>query len=57
MPRPIWTASSPRTEIGSGGTGLIGLHDRIGAFEGSLFVSSPRGGPGTTLIARIPLPD
>jgi signal transduction histidine kinase len=41
-------------EIGSGGTGLIGLHDRIGALEGSLHVSSPSGG-GTTLLARIPL--
>jgi PAS domain S-box-containing protein len=43
-------------EIGSGGTGLIGLHDRIGALEGSLSVSSPPGGAGTTLVARIPLP-
>ena len=42
-------------EIGSGGTGLIGLRDRIGALEGSLSVSSPRDGTGTTLVARIPL--
>ncbi len=43
-------------ETGSGGTGLIGLRDRIGALEGSLSVSSPPGGTGTTLVARIPLP-
>jgi signal transduction histidine kinase len=35
-------------ETGSGGTGLIGLRDRIGALEGSLSVSSPPGGTGTT---------
>jgi predicted ATPase/signal transduction histidine kinase len=43
-------------EIGSGGTGLIGLRDRIGALEGSMSVASPPGGAGTTLVARIPLP-
>jgi len=43
-------------ETGSGGTGLIGLRDRIGALEGSLSVSSPPRGTGTTLVARIPLP-
>ena len=43
-------------EIGSGGTGLVGLRDRIGALEGSLVVTSPRDGTGTTLVARIPLP-
>jgi PAS domain S-box-containing protein len=42
-------------EIGAGGSGLVGLYDRIGALEGSLSVSSPRGGAGTTLVARIPL--
>jgi len=42
-------------EIRSGGTGLIGLHDRIGALEGSLSVTSPRDGTGTVLVARIPL--
>ncbi|MBV8217832.1 MAG: PAS domain-containing protein [Solirubrobacterales bacterium] len=42
-------------DIGVGGTGLVGLHDRVGALEGSLTVSSPRG-VGTTLTARIPLP-
>ena len=43
-------------EMGSGGTGLIGLYDRIGALEGTLTITSPRGGTGTTLVARIPLP-
>ena len=43
-------------EIGAGGTGLVGLHDRIGALEGSLSVSSPPGGGGTSLVAQIPLP-
>ena len=42
-------------EMGSGGTGLIGLHDRIGALDGTLTITSPRGGKGTTLVARIPL--
>jgi len=42
--------------IGSGGSGLLGLSDRIKALEGSIELNSPRGGPGTTLIARIPLP-
>jgi PAS domain S-box-containing protein len=40
---------------GAGGTGLVSLHDRIGALEGSLTVSSPPGA-GTTLLARVPLP-
>ena len=43
-------------EIGAGGSGLLGLSDRIGALEGSLHLSSPAGGAGTTLTARIPLP-
>jgi PAS domain S-box-containing protein len=43
-------------EIGAGGTGLIGLRDRIGALDGTLSVSSPSGGAGTTLVAQIPLP-
>lgn len=42
-------------EIGLGGSGLVGLSDRIGAHEGSLALSSPRGGVGTTLSACIPL--
>ena len=42
---------------GSGGTGLVGLRDRIAALEGTLELSSPDGGAGTTLTARIPLPN
>lgn len=41
--------------LDAGGSGLIGLSDRIGALEGSIALSSPRGGDGTTLTARIPL--
>jgi signal transduction histidine kinase len=37
-----------------GGSGLIGLRDRVEAVSGRLHVSSPHGG-GTTLTARIPL--
>jgi PAS domain S-box-containing protein len=43
-------------EIGSGGSGLVGLSDRIAAHEGTLELSSPRQGGGTTLTARMPLP-
>ena len=43
-------------EIGAGGSGLIGLRDRIGALDGTLTITSPRGENGTTLLARIPLP-
>jgi PAS domain S-box-containing protein len=42
-------------EIGSGGSGLVGLSDRIGALEGSVALDSPPGGTGTTLSACIPL--
>jgi signal transduction histidine kinase len=42
--------------IGSGGSGLRGLSDRIGALDGVFVLSSPEGGAGTTLMARIPLP-
>jgi PAS domain S-box-containing protein len=42
-------------EIGSGGSGLLGLKDRIGALGGSIALSSPRGGAGTTLTAHIPV--
>ena len=42
-------------QIGNGGTGLVGLTDRIGALDGSLAVSSPGGRSGTTLLASIPL--
>jgi signal transduction histidine kinase len=41
---------------GLGGSGLIGLNDRIAALEGTVELTSPPGGPGTTLTARIPLP-
>jgi PAS domain S-box-containing protein len=37
------------------GSGLSGLADRVAALEGSLDVSSPRGG-GTRITAEIPLP-
>jgi signal transduction histidine kinase len=36
-------------------SGLIGLHDRIGALKGAMQVSSPAS-PGTSLRAWIPLP-
>jgi len=38
----------------SGGSGLRGLQDRVGALEGTLEVTSPRG-EGTLIRARIPL--
>jgi signal transduction histidine kinase len=38
----------------TGGTGLRGLGDRVGALDGTLEVESPPGG-GTLLRARIPL--
>lgn len=38
-----------------GGSGLIGLTDRVEATGGRLTVRSPPG-RGTTLIARLPLP-
>jgi signal transduction histidine kinase len=41
-------------EIGSAGSGLVGLNDRIGALNGTLELSGPQG-VGTTLTARIPL--
>ncbi len=40
--------------IGPNGSGLLGLHDRIGALEGSFTLRSPTGGAGTTLTARVP---
>ena len=42
--------------LGSTGTGLIGLGDRISALDGTLVLTSPAVGTGTILIARIPLP-
>jgi signal transduction histidine kinase len=38
----------------NGGSGLEGLDDRIGALDGRLDITSPRGG-GTRVAARIPL--
>jgi PAS domain S-box-containing protein len=38
------------------GRGLLGLADRVAAFEGQLDIVSPRGG-GTLLTATFPLPD
>ena len=40
----------------SGGSGIRGLGDRVGALDGALELHSPPGG-GTLLRARIPLPD
>jgi PAS domain S-box-containing protein len=42
--------------VGSGGSGLVGLHDRITALDGQLDLSTAHPGNGTTLTARIPLP-
>jgi signal transduction histidine kinase len=39
-----------------GGTGLLGLRDRVEALDGRLTVLSPPG-VGTTVIAEIPLED
>jgi signal transduction histidine kinase len=41
----------PRSEV----SGLAGLHDRIGALQGTVEIVSPAGG-GTLLTATIPLP-
>jgi signal transduction histidine kinase len=40
----------------AGGSGLIGLKDRIEAFGGTMTLDSPSGG-GTTLVARLPFPE
>ena len=37
------------------GSGLIGLYDRVTAYDGTVTIDSPRGG-GTTIVARIPVP-
>jgi PAS domain S-box-containing protein len=37
------------------GSGLVGLHDRVAAYDGTVTIDSPRGG-GTTIVARIPVP-
>jgi len=39
----------------AGGTGLVGLRDRVSALDGSLRVESPTGG-GTRIVATLPLP-
>jgi signal transduction histidine kinase len=39
---------------GANGSGLTGLHDRIGALDGNLTVESPPGG-GTLLRAAVPV--
>ena len=41
----------------SGGSGLVGLNDRISALDGTLELASPGAGGGTVLTARVPLPD
>jgi signal transduction histidine kinase len=38
----------------AGGSGLIGLHDRVGALAGRLRIESPAG-HGTSLLFEIPL--
>jgi signal transduction histidine kinase len=43
-------SAQPRSDT----TGLIGLHDRVGALEGTLEIVSPVGG-GTLLRAAIPM--
>ncbi|MGA2010016.1 MAG: PAS domain S-box protein [Solirubrobacteraceae bacterium] len=43
-------------EVGSSGSGLLGLQDRIAALDGHLELSGYQAGSGTTLTAHIPLP-
>lgn len=38
-----------------GGSGLTGVHNRLGAFDGTLAVTSPAGGP-TTIMMEVPCP-
>lgn len=38
-----------------GGSGLTGVHKRLGAFDGTLAVTSPAGGP-TTITMEVPCP-
>jgi signal transduction histidine kinase len=40
----------------AGGSGLVGLKDRIEALGGTMTLDSPPGG-GTTLVAQLPLPE
>ena len=42
--------------LAAGGSGLVGLKDRIGAFGGTMTLDSPSGA-GTTLVAQLPLPE
>lgn len=42
--------------VGSSGSGLLGLHDRIAALDGHLELGGYQPGSGTTLTAHIPLP-
>jgi signal transduction histidine kinase len=37
------------------GSGLVGLHDRVAAYDGTLTIESPRN-RGTTIVARLPVP-
>jgi signal transduction histidine kinase len=41
----------------AGGTGLIGLRQRVAAVDGTVEVSSPRGGPTVVTISLPDLPD
>ncbi|WP_431968985.1 histidine kinase [Actinacidiphila sp. bgisy160] len=36
------------------GSGLLGLHDRVAAYDGTVTIDSPRG-QGTTIVARMPV--
>lgn len=40
----------------NGGTGLHGVTERLSAFDGTLDIDSPRGGP-TRIVIAVPLPD
>lgn len=40
----------------TGGTGLVGLKDRVEALDGRIFLDSPRAA-GTTLRVELPLTD
>lgn len=40
----------------SSGSGMLGLADRVAAFDGTLAIDSPLGG-GTAILIRIPVPD
>jgi signal transduction histidine kinase len=40
----------------AGGSGLVGLRDRVEALRGTITIDSPQGG-GTALVAELPLAD